>query len=363
MQKNPFTPNFGQVPMYMAGREQIIQEVMRALDEDAGSPARTSIMIGARGTGKTALLSYFAAEAQKVGWLSANVSCVSGMREDILEQAVLAAEEHLPAQKKRALKSISLGNLIGVEWENKEQREGNWRTRITRLLMELEKADVGLLITVDEVTAKLDEMIQLASVHQHLMREKRKLALLMAGLPTEVSSLLNDRSVSFLRRANQYYMTRLEDHDTRNAFRKTVEGSGKRISEEALNAAVAAIDGFPYMIQLVGFRAWEESGNSKQIQTPAVTRGIALAKQDFETRVLRATVQELSQGDTAFLRAMLPDDKISEIADIEQRMKKNSGYVSRYRARLVERGVITAAGRGRVEFALPGLREYLAREE
>lgn len=59
----------------------------------------------------------------------------------------------------------------------------NWRMRMSAILEGLNASDVGLLITVDEVRADLDELIQLVSVHQHFIREGRKVALLLAGLP------------------------------------------------------------------------------------------------------------------------------------------------------------------------------------
>ena len=81
-------------------------------------------------------------------------------------------------------------------------------------------------------------MIEIASVYQLLLREKRKIELLMAGLPSEVSTLLNDRSVSFLRRASQYELGRVEDYEIEDAFCKTIEDSGKKIDEEALQKTI-----------------------------------------------------------------------------------------------------------------------------
>ena len=69
------------------------------------------------------------------------------------------------------------------------------------MLDELAKTGSGLLITVDELDPNLDEMIELAAVYQHFVQEGRKVALLMAGLPHNVSSLINNKTVSFLRRA------------------------------------------------------------------------------------------------------------------------------------------------------------------
>ena len=57
-QANPFTPMFGRVPAYMAGREQIIDDMVLAFESADSDPNLCSIFYGARGTGKTALLAY-----------------------------------------------------------------------------------------------------------------------------------------------------------------------------------------------------------------------------------------------------------------------------------------------------------------
>ena len=54
---NPFTPTFGQVPTNMAGRNNLIREMARAFDAQTRAPELTMLISGARGLGKTALLS------------------------------------------------------------------------------------------------------------------------------------------------------------------------------------------------------------------------------------------------------------------------------------------------------------------
>ena len=195
---NPFTPNFGQVPLHIAGRTQEISDVEYALNGNLGSPARTSIFVGARGSGKTALLTYLAGESHEIGWISANASCGQGIQEDILQQAIRNASHLLPETNEKHISGISIGNLFSLDWEREHGMKPNWRTQMTNLLDALEEQNVGLLITIDEVDPKIEEMIQIASVYQLLVRENRKIALLMAGLPSRISSLLNHNSVSFL---------------------------------------------------------------------------------------------------------------------------------------------------------------------
>ena len=54
-----------------------------------------------------------------------------------------------------------------------------------------------MLFTVDEVDPTLDEMVQLAAFYQHFVREGRKVALLMAGLPHNISSSSTTRPCRF----------------------------------------------------------------------------------------------------------------------------------------------------------------------
>lgn len=361
MFRNPFTPNFGQVPLYLAGRDFLISEITDAFESGLGHPSLSSLLIGARGTGKTALLSFLSNEAQQRGWIVASVACLDGMLEDIYQQVLKAASHLIDEHQSRRLTGLTIADLVGLEWDNSNNYEPNWRTKMSSALDALAQKDVGLLITVDEINPGLDEMIQLAAMYQLFVREGRRVALLMAGLPSMASALLNDKSVSFLRRSSQYRLGRIEDYEVERAVKKTVESSGKTIGDKALRGIVKAAGGFPYMIQLVGFRSWQESEGRDAVTEGDVVSGSAMASKDFETRVLRATLDDLSEGDLRFLETMLEDTSTSKVSDIERRLGKSNGYVARYRRRLLETGAIEARGRGTLAFELPGLREYLPR--
>lgn len=232
---------------------------------------------------------------------------------------------------------------------------------MNKLLETLAEHDIGLLITIDEIDPSLDELIDFAATYQHFVREDRRVALFMAGLPANISSLLSDKSVSFLRRAAQHPLARIPDHEVRDAFRMTIEESGKTIDSDALDVAAAAIDGFAYMMQLVGFRTWAAAKSETNITVAHAQQGAELAAQDFANGVVRKTCQELSDGDISFLEAMLPDgDAPSSMSDIAARMGKSTNYARVYRTRLVEQGVIAVLRRGYVTFDMPYLRDYLS---
>lgn len=83
--------------------------------------------------------------------------------------------------------------------------------------------------------------------------------MVMAGLPSVVTDLIADERVTFLRRARQQYIGRIEDGEVKLALRRSVEAVGKTIEAEALELAAASIGGFAYMLQLVGYFMWEEA--------------------------------------------------------------------------------------------------------
>jgi hypothetical protein len=362
LMQNPFTPSFGKIPAYLAGREYLEIEILDALENGSGNPSQTSLFVGARGTGKTAMLGYLALKAQERGWVTASTTATSGMLEDILQQAARNTKHLLEKNNEKKISGVSIsvaGFGAQATWDNQAEATPNWRTRITNLLDKLEEQNLGLLITVDEVDPRLDEMIQLITVYQHLVVEERKVALLMAGLPHKVSGLISSESVSFLRRASRKEMGNIPDYEIEQAFRITAEIGGKTFASDALAQAVSCAKGFPYMMQLIGYRSWASANGAKIIKQKDVKQGIDLATADMRERVLRSTLNELSEKDLAFCAAMLKDKNGSVSADIGKRLNASSSSVSTYKRRLLDGGIIQMVNRTRFDFALPLLREYL----
>lgn len=356
--ENPFTPTFGEIPAHLAGRKTIIARTDEAFASQKRRPELTTLFSGARGTGKTTLLSLIADRASQNGWVVASVTAMPGMLEDIEIRSRKAAAHLMEGSEKVRVASVGIPQIVELSFERGDERD-NWRSRIEQVLDVLDEFGTGLLITVDEVDASLDEMIQLAAVYQHFVREGRKVALLMAGLPSNVSSLVSNKTVSFLRRAEMMPLGRIDDFDIEEAFRKTIEESGRTISAADLAKATEAIAGFPFMMQLIGFRAWEEHPEEKAISAQDVRNGIDIARKEMRARIFESTYRELSDADIAFLEAMLVDDADSRIGDVTQRLGWSSSQVSQYRRRLIDAGVIGERRRGVVGFDMPFFREYL----
>ena len=355
--RNPFTPTFGSVPPVLAGREQIVGDMLRGLDNGVGDPHLCTLLTGARGTGKTALMAYIAAEAQERGWLHAGTTAVDGMLEDIAQQAFASAASFVPAAQTRVV-SLDTATPSGAGGEPGRAFDPNWRTRMGALIDQLQEHDMSLLITVDGAKTAVPEMKQLVTTYQHFVREQKPVALLIAGLPHKMYQLVNNDDVSFLRRATLHTIGNVSVAQTQEAMRSTVTAAGRTIGK-AVELAAQASQGYAYLIQLIGYYMWEANPSAEKISKKDVNAGIEAGFDEFEQRVLQATYRSLSDGDLRFLACMLQGGDDVAVTDITKRLGVKPNYTSKYKLRLVEQGIIGETRRGRVQIELPMFKEYL----
>jgi hypothetical protein len=360
--KNPFTPTFGSIPFYLAGRDKIIRDIMEGLDNGPGDPNRATLFVGARGSGKTVLLAKIADEASAGGWICANVNATPDMLDEILIQIRDNTEELLSPESLSYITSISVAGVGISRNVNKDNRKITWRSEMTAILKELNEKNTGLLITVDELDVRIEALRVLITTFQHFVREGREVALIMAGLPPKVSNLFRDDSISFLRRAFQHQLAAIEESEVRYSMKRTIEMAGRTIKNEALDLAVNNAKGFPFMIQLIGYHIWRQHPEDENISIEDTKEGIVLAGNDLERMIYETTYRELSEKDIAFLTAMLEDNEYSIISNISNRMNVTPKYAGMYRKRLIEQGIISSIGHGKVAFDLPMFREYVERK-
>jgi hypothetical protein len=282
------------------------------------------------------------------------------MLDKIIEQIEYNGAEILPQTGKTRLTELYAFG-VGFGAEHIDGRKPSWRMQITRYLDIFAEYGTKMLITVDEIDTSLSDMVELISDFQHFIREKREIALIMAGLPGKALRMFQEKDISFTRRAYQYRLKPVSISDVKTAIKKTVESSGRSIGDGALNMAAEYTKGFPFLIQLVGHHIWRQSPESKAISVRDVSQGIESADEQMERMILETTVNELSDNDLSFLYAMLPDKAESKIKDIIKRLNCTAGHASQYRLRLIRYGAIEEYGRGKVQFAMPLMKEYLAK--
>ena len=373
--RSPFRPSFGVSPPEIAGRDATIDALVDGLDEGPAASTRVSLVTGARGIGKTIVLNAIEDAARQRGWLVISETLTPGLLARLdtehVPQAWAGVRAELPPdpthpRSRRRLSGVSIpGGLGGVSFAVTDAAPlPGLRTNLAALATGLGERGSGLLLTVDELHrgggAVHDDLQTLAGIVQHLWREQAPIAFVGAGLPAAIQDLLNDRVITFLRRAERFTLDLLDDDAVADALRGPIEAAGRRIDDDALERATQLAAGYPYLVQIVGDLSWRVASDRETITRADVAAIAARAIRTLGAQVHQPAVAALSERDLDFLTAMLPDAGPTALADLLTRLDVDNSYASRYRARLIARGLVRPAGRGRLTFALPYLREHLA---
>lgn len=358
---NPFKPTAGARPPLLIGRQQVLDEFGIALEDGPGAPGRLSLLTGARGVGKTVLLTEMGESARARGWVVVDETVTPGLLGRLVDAAAAAvASLDTTPHGGRRVSGLTVAGVGGMVFEAapRQDRPG-LQMALEQLLDALEAHGVGLLVTVDEVHRKgMPELRQLAAVHQHLVRRDRDVALALAGLPSSVEALLGDDVLTFLRRAERVTLADVPLPAVRQSLGRTFDGSGRTIRPEALDAATAATGGYPFMVQLVGYHVWR-AAHDGVVDLAAAEAGVAAARVRLGSTVHEANLNALSAVDRTYLVAMAQDEGASRTVEVARRLDRDMRYQSVYRDRLIAAGIIRPAGHGLVEFAVPYLGEYL----
>lgn len=366
---NPFTPTFGVTPPLLVGRDAEIETFRRALANGSGDPARATLLTGARGTGKTVLLNALEDEARRAGWAvvseSAQPRLVDELTKTTLPQLLANCGADATTSRVSGVSASVLGIGGSVSRQVAEQYpvEASFRSELTALALHLDRSGGGVFLSIDEVhRTEQTELRTFFHAIQHAFREGLPVAVAAAGLPSAISSILNDDVLTFLRRAVRWPLGDVADTLVATAVREPIMAAGRTICDDALDLAVKAIQGYPFMIQVVGFELWGVDPAQDVIDLGQAETAVIRAIEQANRLVHEPMLADLSPADRRFLVAMAKEEsEPTPIAAIAKRMGVSSGYANKYRARLIAAEAIEPAGRGLVQFTVPFLRDYLRR--
>ena len=358
---NPFKPTAGAPPPLLVGRDHLIASFLESLDDGPGAPGLLTLITGARGVGKTVMLTELGDAARQRGWIVVDETAHEGLMDRLGAHIAEQLTEVVGTDRPR-LTSLSVSTPLGgggATLERDARPAPSLRSNARALTSRLAEQETGLLLTIDEVHAIPHHDLQaLAAEVQHLIREGAPIGLLMAGLPRAVENLLNDDVTTFLRRAERVSLRDVAIDDVSAALLATFKDNGKTLDRALARECATATGGYPFMIQLVGYHVWRHS-KGESVSPQDVTKGTNAARIRLGDMVHAPELHDLSAIDRTMLVSMAQDDGPSRISDIAERMHRDSKYVSVYRNRLLARGIIKSAGHGRVDFTAPFLREYL----
>lgn len=372
MSANPFKPTAGKMPPILIGRDDVISDFAQGIENGAGAPSRLMLVTGQRGSGKTVLLTELGRVALSYAWDVVSETASQGLVERLIGSLRRGRARLVGAVVEPRITVGSASLSVGSMEFSRSEAALTLRTAIEERLSQLPPGK-GILFTVDEVQAAAhDDLVAIATAVQHVIRDedltdmpddqKHGIAFVFAGMSSVIDDLVNDEVLTFLRRCVRHDLGDVPIPDVKNAYIATVTESGKRLAATDAMRAAKASDGFPYMIQLVGYYMWQAAQvrRSDEISGADIASGVSDATLAFGESVCAPAYRSLTAAQQEFVRAMADDwPEASEMSDIARRAGKSRSWASKYRASLIRENVIVPAGRGRVAFGIPHLGEYL----
>lgn len=364
--RNPFTPSFGVSPPVLVGREEALAAFASALDAGPGDPFRAVKISGLRGSGKTVFLNAVEDMARERGWLvlseSAGPDLVRRLEQVELPNLLRNLDPDAKARETTggAVSVMGAGVSLASSVTQQYPVTHDLRSLLTRLAVLQQQRGAGVLITADEMNpTAADELRTLTQTVQHCFRAGYDVAFVGAGLHGDVHDLLDTPGMTFLRRAEEITFGTVSDQAVRRGLLDPLTTWGRRIDSDALDVAVAGTRGYPFMIQAIGHRLWAASQPHTPLSRAAAVEAVAHAASRVGQLVLAPELRPLSAMDRAYLVAMSADDGPSRTGEVARRLNRSPQYAGVYRQRLLEAGLIVEAGRGRVAFVMPAMRDYL----
>jgi predicted AAA+ superfamily ATPase len=355
--ESPFNPQFGKRPNSFVGRLDIVDGLMREY-HDLNAPERVTIISGVRGSGKTSLLSDISSILEKTeDWIVVNVATTEKLLDNLMGVMEHKIDRKLNS-KLPTIQRVTVGTpFVSVELGKRKLNSSSaFYPRLLSIMEELKKIKFKVIFVIDEVNNTI-EMREFVSTYQLLIRENYDIVLLMAGLPHYVDEMLNDKVLTFLRRSNQIFLPFIEPYILRVEYQRIFKEAGKAFSEEALELAYISTGGYPYLYQLIGYFMWRSGEDEINVQI--VQDAIEQSKGMLYQNVYNIIFSDLSRIEQAFLFEMHHVGQVVEIREIRERMNRSSGYINKYRDRLLKMGLIQSVSHGVIKFSLPFFNEYL----
>jgi hypothetical protein len=383
---NPFNPGAGVSPPELAGRSDVLEQAITALERTKrGRHAKSLMILGLRGVGKTVLLNEIRKEAEGRGYLVEQIEARDG--EDLRQLLIHALRRVLlqldrPGQTIEAVKkglrvlrsfigkiTVSAGGVdvtLGVDPEPGHADSGDFEADVKDVLVatahasKAAKRPVALLIDELQYVSRPELAALIRGMHA-VNQEGLPLLLFGAGLP-QLAGQAGDAKSYAERLFDFPRLDRLDKDDACKAIRDPVNDEGAHIEDGALDEIYAQTRGYPYFLQEWGYNAWN------------VAQGDAITGKD----AVAATDQSIRKLDESFFRVrfdrLTPLERdymryLAELGEGPQRssvvakaMNRNGRSLGPTRDNLIKKGMIYAPEHGQVAFTVPLFDEFMRGE-
>ncbi|RCS57130.1 ATP-binding protein [Parvibium lacunae] len=382
---NPYAPGAGTLPPELAGRDEIIEKAAIALDRfRAGLPARSLLLVGLRGVGKTVLLNKIALETENRGFIVVQIEApekrslpallIPSLRKALLQLDRLA---HVGDHAKRALRAlggfvqgmklkyqdIEFGLDLGIEPGVADT--GDLEHDLADLLIAVgvaaQEKQTAITFFIDELQYVAEEEFASLITALHRCAQKQlPVALIGAGLPQLVGQA--GRAKSYAERLFEYpEIGPLTHEEGAKALTAPAVKHGVAFEPKALTAILKKTECYPYFLQEWGKHSWLTAALSP-ITLNDVEAATDLAISELDASFFRVRFDRLTPSEKRYLRAMAQlGAGPHRSGDIAKLLKKQVNEVAPVRAKLINKGMIYSRAHGDNSFTVPLFDQYMKR--
>ena len=383
--RNPYSPGAGTPPPELAGRDELREKVRIATERlRLGLPAKSVLMVGLRGVGKTVLLDRLRDDAEAAGIQTLRIEAPEGrslpaLLAPQLRQALLRLSrlEQSRAVAQRALRALAgFAKALKVKYNDIEvgldfdpelglADNGDLEHDLQALLEVVgaaaSAAGTALVMFIDELQyVRVDELAALITALHRCNQRRLPVALVGAGLPQLPGRM--GRAKSYAERLFDFPVVGpLDATAAGQAIEKPAQAQNVQITKSAIAEIVARTQGYPYFLQEWAKHAWDHAAQSpirrEDVQAASVEAVAALDESFFRVRFDRLTPAE-----KRYLRAMAElgpgPHRSGDIADALQRKVTSLGPT---RAQLIDKGMVWSPNHGDTAFTVPLFDAFMQR--
>lgn len=383
--QNPFVPGAGSPPPELAGRQAILDQAAVTLGRiKRGRSAKSLMIVGLRGVGKTVVLNRIQALAEEQGYLAELIEApehksLPALLAPALRSLILKLDrgEQVGHAAKRAFRVLrGFAAAIRVKYNDFEigldgeaepgvADSGDLEADLPDLLVAVGEAarerGTAVAIILDELQYLNEtEMSALIMAFHKASQRQLPVVLIGAGLPQLVG--LTGRSKSYAERLFDFPPAGpLEEQDAERALRSPIEDEGETITDKAVRAIYEITEGYPYFLQEWGYHAWLAADTSP-IDVDDVERATPTALERLDRSFFRVRFDRLSPSEKRYLSAMaFLGEGPHRSGDIAAKLGVKITSTGPTRASLITKGMIYSPAHGDTAFTVPLFDQFMRR--
>lgn len=384
--RNPYSPGAGSPPPALVGRDAEMEAFDIAVQRlTLGRPAKSQLLTGLRGVGKTVLLREYGQTARRHGWVHAQVEATADLEfvetiATLVRKVLLRlrVRDRVRERARRALETLAAfrvryeipdtGGDVVFEIDPSPGRAdtGILDEDLADLFIEVgevARTDAsGVLLTIDEVQYLSRESLAALIVGLHrVSQEQLPFMVAGAGLPSLPG--LAGEARSYAERLFDFpSIGSLTDEDAELALSRPAEDEGVTWAPEGLARILEVTQGYPYFLQEFGKQTWDVATGWETIAAADVEAAIPIATAELDTGFFRSRLDRTTDSERHYLQAMagLGAGPYGS-GEVAAALGKTTSQVGPVRDALIKRGLIYAPRWGRLAVTVPMFDEYVAR--